>query len=274
MTSAGEATCGRTPRRRTRDRSVVERHLQAPDVGLSGGDARFHLIAGQITAGSVVARVTALGFLCDGAFLVELPFGAEAGVHRVAFAKATKRVLVRLHALGLEIGAAGAAHLGALVPIESHPAEGPQDDLGVLLGGALRVGVLDAQDEGAAGLHGRRPSCRWRCGRRRCAACRWEKARSGRARVLRCQSWPFPFSPMLPGCLVCVGRNASSSPAFARSDAFSLHAFRCGSDRLAFRVTAMPNTTESIDKAAVVASHTAPIPIQNAWGYMQMSSES
>ena len=43
---------------------------------------------------------------------------------------------------------------------------------------------------------------------------------------------------------------------------------------LGFRVTAMPNTTESIDKAAVVASHTAPIPIQNAWGYMQMSSES
>ncbi len=59
--------------------------------------------------------------------------------------------------MGLEVGAARAAHLGALVPGQAEPVHGPQDDLGVLLGGALRVGVLDAQDEGAAGGAGEGP---------------------------------------------------------------------------------------------------------------------
>ena len=140
-----------------RDRTVVVGHFQAPDMGLAGRDARGGLVGRNGAAGAVVARVTSLGFLGGLALGIQLLLGAEARVGGAGVDELLQRRLVGGGALGLEVGAAGAAHLGALVPIESHPAEGPQDDLGVLLGGALRVGVLDAQDEGAAGSTGEGP---------------------------------------------------------------------------------------------------------------------
>ena len=57
-------------------------------------------------------------------------------------------------ALGLAVGAVGAADVGAFVPGEADPLEGVEDHL---LGGgdeAGAVGVLDAQDELAAALAG------------------------------------------------------------------------------------------------------------------------
>ncbi len=75
-----------------------------------------------------------------------------------------ERRLVGVGALGLEVGAAGSAHLGALVPIKAHPLQGAQNDLGVLLGGTLGIGVLDAQHEGAAHGAGEGPVVNGRAG--------------------------------------------------------------------------------------------------------------
>ncbi len=57
-------------------------------------------------------------------------------------------------ALGLAVGAVGAADVGAFVPGEAEPAEGVED---LLLGGgdeAGAVGVFDAEDEFAVALAG------------------------------------------------------------------------------------------------------------------------
>ena len=45
----------------------------------------------------------------------------------------------------------------ALVPVEAEPAHAFQDAFDHGLGGALEVGVLDAEDEGAAGVAGEEP---------------------------------------------------------------------------------------------------------------------
>ena len=129
-------------------------HAQAPHVGLAGLDARGRLGGVEVAAGAVVARVAALVLLGRGALGVQLLLRAEAGVDAPALAQALERLGVRVRALGLEVGACLPAHLGALVPVEPEPFHGVQDDLHVLLGGALRVGVLDAQDEVAS--HGAR----------------------------------------------------------------------------------------------------------------------
>jgi len=62
-------------------------------------------------------------------------------------------------ALALEVGPAGAfagaggvAGEGAFVPVEAEPAEAAQDDIDGFLGVAGGIGVLDAEDEGAAGV--------------------------------------------------------------------------------------------------------------------------
>ena len=63
-------------------------------------------------------------------------------------------VAVDFGALGLAVGAVGAAYVGAFVPGEADPFEGVEDHL---LGGgdeAGAVGVLDAEDELAAALGG------------------------------------------------------------------------------------------------------------------------
>ncbi len=70
----------------------------------------------------------------------------------------SKAAFVGVEALGL-LGAEIAAHLGALVPIEAEPAQSAQNDLRVFLGGALGIGVLDAQHERAA-RGAQTPSCK------------------------------------------------------------------------------------------------------------------
>ena len=140
-----------------RDRTVVVGHFQAPDMGLAGSDARGGLVGRNGATGAVVARVTPLGFLGGLALGVQLLLGAEARVGGAGVDELLQRCLVRVGALGLEVGAARSAHLRALVPIEAHPRQRAQNDLGVLLGGTLRVGVLDAQHEGASGSPGEGP---------------------------------------------------------------------------------------------------------------------
>src|SRR5690606_39840540 len=49
------------------------------------------------------------------------------------------------------------AHLGPLVPVEAQPAQAVENGCEGLLGGALGVGVLNAEDEGAAVVAGKEP---------------------------------------------------------------------------------------------------------------------
>ena len=72
--------------------------------------------------------------------------------------------LVILVALALEIGTAiafaragGVAGERAFVPVQAEPAQAVEDDVDGFLGVARGVGVLDAQDERAAGVAGVEP---------------------------------------------------------------------------------------------------------------------
>ena len=64
---------------------------------------------------------------------------------------------VEVAALRLEIGAAGTADLGTLVPVHPEPAHALEEHAQGLVGVALLVRVLDAEDEGAAGVAGVQP---------------------------------------------------------------------------------------------------------------------
>ena len=147
-----------------RDRTVVVGHFQAPDMGLAGCNARGGLVGWNGATGAIVARVTSLGFLGGLALGIQLLLGAETRVGGAGIDELLQRCLVRVGALGLEVGAAGAAHLGALVPIEAEPAQSAQNDLRVFLGGALGIGVLDAQHERAARGASKRPVVNSRAG--------------------------------------------------------------------------------------------------------------
>ena len=129
-------------------------HAQAPHVRLAGLDAPGRLGRVEVAAGAVVARVAALVRLGCGALGVQLLLRAEAGVHAAALLHLLERRGVGVRALRLEVGSGGSPHLGAFVPIEPQPLHCVEDDLHVLLGGTLGVGVFDAQDEVAA--HGAR----------------------------------------------------------------------------------------------------------------------
>ena len=84
----------------------------------------------------------------------ELFGGAEAAVGGAVGEEQVAVLAVDFGALGLAVGAVGAADVGAFVPGEAEPAEGVED---LLLGGgdeAGAVGVFDAEDELAAALAG------------------------------------------------------------------------------------------------------------------------
>ena len=233
------------------DRAAVLGHAQAPHVRLAGFDAAGGLGGVEVAARAVVARVGPAGLLGRLALGVQLLLRAEAGVHAAAFLHALERRGVRVHALRLEVGAGLAAHLGALVPVEAEPLHGVEDDLHVLLGGALGVGVFDAQDEVAAHRAGERPVV------------------DGRARATHVEA---------------AGRGGCEAHAHARAGCVGhgedplhlvVHRAQARAERAGLRRRSRaPTTIASIDDKPVAASHTVPIPIQNSGGYMVMSSES
>ena len=139
------------------DGAAPFRHAQAPHVRLAGLYARGRLGGVEVAACAVVARVAALGGLCLGALGVQFLLRAEAGVDAAALLHEFERRGVGARALRLEVGAGRTSHFGALVPVEAEPLHGVQDDCHVLFGGALGVGVFDAQDEVAAHGAGERP---------------------------------------------------------------------------------------------------------------------
>ena len=128
--------------------------LQAPHVRLAGVDARL---------GGIVVKAAARVGLTLGAVLHGLAAGgelfgrAEAGIGVAGLLQLLERSCVGVEALRLQVRAVRAADLRALVPVEAEPAHGPDDEVDVFLGGALGVGILDAQDELAAHGAGKRP---------------------------------------------------------------------------------------------------------------------
>ena len=72
------------------DRSVVERHLQAPNVRLACADTSFDLIARKVAARAVVAGVAALRFSAIARFSSSSSFRAEARVDGVALAQRSR----------------------------------------------------------------------------------------------------------------------------------------------------------------------------------------
>ena len=131
------------------DHAAVLGHLEAPDIGLASRHALLALLATHAAAG---VGVGGQAVVLDGlaAHLVLLG-RAKAGVGAAVGVELGQCLAVGVEALGLQVGAVRAAHLGALVPVKAQPAHGADDEVDVFLGGALGVGVLDAQDELAAG---------------------------------------------------------------------------------------------------------------------------
>ena len=139
------------------DGAVVKRHLQAPNMRFACVDAALRLDGVDVAARAVVSRVAAFLRFRLRALLVEQFLRTEAGVDRPAVLQALERGLVGVEALGLEVGARVASDFRTFVPVEVEPLHGVQDDLDVLFGRAFGVGVLDAQDEGAAHRAGECP---------------------------------------------------------------------------------------------------------------------
>ena len=106
------------------DGAVLERHLQAPHVRLAGLDAAGGLGRVDVAARAVVAGIAAIFGLGFRALGVKLVFRAEARVDHAALLQALKGVSVGVEALGLEVRAALAAYLWALVPVKAEPLHG------------------------------------------------------------------------------------------------------------------------------------------------------
>ena len=122
------------------------------------------LVGRDVAAAALVALEGILALLGGLAVGIELLGRAEAGV-RLAFGQqALGGLAVEVQALGLGVRTEVSADLGALIPIESEPAYGAQDDLGVLGSRAGGVGVVDAQDERAAVGTGKGPVVDCRAG--------------------------------------------------------------------------------------------------------------
>ena len=137
--------------------ATVEGNLDAQGVGLARVDAAPSLGGVDVAAGALVALEGVVARLGGSLVGRELLRRAEARIGLALVPQALRRVAVELHAVGLAVGAKVAAHLRTLVPVEAQPAHGTQDDLGVLLGRAGWVRVVDAQDEGAVVRAGKCP---------------------------------------------------------------------------------------------------------------------
>ena len=126
------------------------------DVGGAGGQLFGHLGRGQVPAQPVIVADLPGG----GLLLVQLVqpfFGAEAVVGLALLHQLLGVLLEHAHALALHIGADRAADVGAFVPGQAGGAQRVVNDVGGALHQTPLVGVLDAQDEGAALMAGLQP---------------------------------------------------------------------------------------------------------------------
>ncbi len=114
----------------------------ADDEGLSGFGALIGLLRAERTAG--------IRFFLKGAFFLTLGLAAEATVSVAPFHQEFRVFSVYAAALGLNVGAGGAAHIGPLVMLKAALCERFVYDVDGALDKALLVGVLDAEDEFSA----------------------------------------------------------------------------------------------------------------------------
>src|SRR5207245_8936964 len=115
--------------------------------------APLHLSGWQVEAVAVVPGGLALTLLALPQLLQ--PFlGAEAGVRVVAVQKRPRGLGVAGQALGLDVGSVGPADRRPVVPAEPQPAQALHDRVQAARDDSVAVGVLDAQDEGAAVMAG------------------------------------------------------------------------------------------------------------------------
>ncbi len=130
--------------------------LEADD---GGQPLRLLLVAlggGQVAAEAVVARGLLAARLL-GPHLLQPLGGAVAAVDEALLQQLAGGALVVLQTLRLEVGAVGAADLGAFVPVEAEPAEPFEDGIEGAGHEAGLVGVFDAQDELSALMTGEEP---------------------------------------------------------------------------------------------------------------------
>ena len=94
-----------------------------------------------------------MGHLAVGALLgvegFQTLLGAEAVVGLALCHQLFGVLLEHPHPLALDVGADGAAHIGAFVPQQAGLPQGVVDDVHSTLDVAALIGVLDAEDEGA-----------------------------------------------------------------------------------------------------------------------------
>ena len=128
-------------------RAALPGYPLADNIGLAGGGSGVALRAGELPAG-IGCFFKALGLL--------LLF-AEAAVGVALFNKKLRIFSVKAAALGLNIGAHGAADVGALVVVKAALLHRAVDDVHRALDVALLIGVLDAQNEFSACVTGDQP---------------------------------------------------------------------------------------------------------------------
>lgn len=139
------------------DGPVVFGNFKAPYVGFACIDAVLCFFRANAATGAVVAGIAAFGLFGFGALCSDFFLSAETGIYGALFLQLLKSCLVGVEAFGLQVRTELAANFGAFIPIQPQPFHRAQDDLLVFLGGALGIGVLDAENEGAAHGTGERP---------------------------------------------------------------------------------------------------------------------
>ncbi len=141
---------------RENDIATAIGHLQAPHVRLTCQDARGGGLGIERAACTVVSRKPTLG---TTGLTLGVQFGrrTEARIRPTGRLETLERLRITPGALGLEVWAVIATDTGAFIVIEAEPLHGTKNRLGVLLGRAFRVCVLDAKDECAAVAAGKGP---------------------------------------------------------------------------------------------------------------------
>ena len=122
----------------------------ADDIGLSGGQIGGDLLGAQIPAG-IFRPVKVPGILLGLRLLT------EAVVGRALFHQQLGVGQIQIPPLRLDVGAGGAAHVGAFVVIQTAFLHGAVDDVGSALYQTALIRVLNAEDKGAAGMAGDEP---------------------------------------------------------------------------------------------------------------------
>ncbi|KAF5069328.1 hypothetical protein DSECCO2_234200 [anaerobic digester metagenome] len=129
-------------------------NLLANDEGLACVQIGLNFLLRQTGAAPVI--------LVNGYALCHIFFGsvilaAEATISKALFYQQLGVLSVQIPALRLDIGAYGAAHVGAFVVIQSALRHGLVDHVGGVLYQTALIGVLNAQDERTSRVAGNEP---------------------------------------------------------------------------------------------------------------------